>query len=545
MNYIEFIEDLETIYGVFSSSTKAFIKGVCAVVEKMRYYEEEGRRIRFRLAIGIGIREIIPRVYKLQMRELDNSMSENEIEGITYKALKNTLSCARDNNDVYAVVNDNKIETGIFFLDPENMRDLYEKLFENGFIVFECVCENTIVVKSNKYEQEIYLDMEEDKTKGYLSSFDGLKDYTGKENRWLSIFEQVKRECHGTICLFVGSDFDLDSLSEELTNKPQELSDINVLSNGGSANDSVESMHALQIFLSLLNHDGITIIDILGRVRSFNNICNIKKRDNQEGKQYTGSRHAAFDTIKGWKNQGLVAVYFQSQEGEIEFFSFDTGTEEETFNARVLDLYYTKENTEKFLQQLDEVKSHKDLKPTEGWIKENYYNFLIPVNNLMSIHTGINNYYHEKEAVEFLSFYFDNPEWRHLVDTEFSDNDQYDFLRMQSMIAIIACIIGNSYGHTWGAQEGLQNIFMSIPQGWFIEFFEKKMYFDPYLLQDLSFKAPCSRWKSIVKPLVMEKLSGIENVDQIIGDAFNYSEGYFFRVQVIISSRENDNRAYY
>ncbi len=530
------IDDIQDEFGIESSTlTDAFLSGVLGIVEKMRYYEEEGRRIQFRLVVGFSSKPDDLRLYKLQSKSIGSLTNDNDVSKTTYKAIKNVLSCSRENTDVYVIFDDDRVEAGLVFLDPEDVSYTFYSLLTNGFIVFDCLSENTILIKSSHTKIIKHLDFECDEG---ITTFDSMhcQDKNLRERYWAGVFEQVKRACHGTICLFVESEFDVGSLSERFVDSSMQLvEDITIAPSRSGGTDALESRHALQLFLSILNYDGITIVDVSGRIRSYNIICKLDGSDVDES--FSGSRHMAYDNIVKWDNSGLVAVYFQSQEGEIRFHDYIKDEDKEYFDSDVIERELNKEGARSFQLKYNETKAHINQIITDmnHHKRADYTGFFAVIQNLMAVHNGVDNFYREIEAVDRVEKCFEEgSEWNELIKDEFSKGDDYAFIRMRTLSVIFACIIGNSYGYSFAAQDSLLSILKMIPDVWVVEYFKDELYIDPYLLQDLRFTGPCVRWKSRIKELIEDRLSGLDDSGEIIKDAFEHNPGYFLRMMLFM-----------
>ena len=71
------------------------------------------------------------------------------------------------------------------------------------------------------------------------------------------------------------------------------------------------------LFMNMLNYDGITIIDNQGRLRAYNVF--VEPNSKKVGYIVGGARKRAAFYILSTKRKDIVGVYFQSHEGEVFF----------------------------------------------------------------------------------------------------------------------------------------------------------------------------------------------------------------------------------
>ena len=69
-----------------------------------------------------------------------------------------------------------------------------------------------------------------------------------------------------------------------------------------------------ELFIAMLNYDGITIVDNAGRIRAYNVFIN---NNNKLTNIVGGARKRAAYTVINSKVKKIIGVYFQSQDGEI------------------------------------------------------------------------------------------------------------------------------------------------------------------------------------------------------------------------------------
>lgn len=570
----------------------SYYEGLCELISKMRYYQEENRVIQFRLAIGNKYYSKyssledgkIPSRYCLCSKSFPcdyNSVSDEaiykKIREYTYLCLKKVLPSCSDNTDIYILLSGNEkeliIETGLYFLELGKSQTISNQFLNSGFMLSECIPENKIVFYSKAASGDdmcnginrktIFLDLnrhidqENDCVDFFSSSSKKSNDYY-----WRNVFERAKRNCHGTICLIVEPGFDIDDedFTKLLAKKASSIgSDICI----DSSSNSEQLRQSLQLFYSLLNYDGFTIIDTSGKVLAYNNIVALSEMngitDSVEGdcgSENLGSRHAAFNTMKRWdaSKLKLVAIYFQSQEGESEFFiydrfSFGITDSANLYNSKDFSKYYVSDelfsivNTNKsWLETLKKNININSLVPTpmDRASESNYVNFSNAVNNLLLVHRGIDNFYKEKSAVELLNWYFCDPTWKNVFISVIENDDGYKKLRKDSIDATLACIIGNFYGESRAAQEELKKLIEAIPFSWISEYFNENLYMNGYILEDLPFDKPYLRWNGQLKEYIYNLFEKNNQSKSSVKKAFELSMSDFARMRSMIFELEYD-----
>ena len=203
--------EMETHFGLTSTNiTKGFFMGICEVISQMRYYQEEGTHIEFRLAIGIDkLVTNLPRLYRLQQKELTecDTVSKEEIAKDVYGIIKKVIPCCKENNDIYVCLSLEKkeVSAGIYFLELNMTDQITHDFLDACYMIVECVKENLVQIiandKSSKERNVAFLkfDLNDLKTtqQGLLAN--DCKEKSTIVRYWKGVFEQVKRCCHGTM----------------------------------------------------------------------------------------------------------------------------------------------------------------------------------------------------------------------------------------------------------------------------------------------------------------------------------------------------------
>ena len=150
------------------------------------------------------------------------------------------------------------------------------------------------------------------------ASFSKLKTTKKKLNdikiMYHNTFKNCFRNIHGCICVVVDKDYvDKGFFADGIwLDHPIEFSKLFLQSN--SYNETKLSSYS-ELFMDMLNYDGITIVDNNGRIRAYNVF--VETDTGKESMILGGARKRAAFTVINSKAKKIVGVYFQSQEGEI------------------------------------------------------------------------------------------------------------------------------------------------------------------------------------------------------------------------------------
>jgi hypothetical protein len=152
------------------------------------------------------------------------------------------------------------------------------------------------------------------------ASFSKLKTSQKKlmeiKTLYRNIFKNVLKNVHGTICVVVDQDYDPyqdEFLADGIwLREPIPLSKTFLQTNQFSE----QKITAIaNVFFTMLNLDGITVIDNTGSILAYNVFveANLKTAGNIIG----GARKRAAYTIINSHKKNIIGVYFQSQDGEM------------------------------------------------------------------------------------------------------------------------------------------------------------------------------------------------------------------------------------
>ena len=129
-----------------------------------------------------------------------------------------------------------------------------------------------------------------------------------------NIFHSVLKGLHGTICMVVDKEFkDKAGVFQDGTWLKEPIEFIKLFMRSATFDENILRSYA-DVLKTMLDFDGITIIDNSGKIRAYNVF--IESTPNIENMIVGGARRRAAYSILHNKNKKIVGVYFQSQDGD-------------------------------------------------------------------------------------------------------------------------------------------------------------------------------------------------------------------------------------
>ena len=129
-----------------------------------------------------------------------------------------------------------------------------------------------------------------------------------------NIFESVLKRLHGTICMVVDKEFkDKNGVFQDGTWLKEPIEFIKLFIRSSTFDENILRSYA-DVLTTMLDFDGITIIDNAGRIRAYNVF--IESTQESQNKIIGGARRRAAYSILQNKNKKIIGVYFQSQDGD-------------------------------------------------------------------------------------------------------------------------------------------------------------------------------------------------------------------------------------
>ncbi len=480
---------------------EAVIDAIIEILPSVPHYQEENDHFTFRIIMGNGNPPMgwNRRIYSFSGDALENLFKER-----VKACLKDVIHFCKSGCDLIIQhltgreKSESCIQVGVFQSDIANAGETERALLEKGFLLIECVTRTKICINSHTPSGTsdhllIRFDLDENEFSDDLEDKD-MESYP--KGFWAGLFSQIKREVHGTICLFVDPSWDgnkdenFDSGKivfedfKEMQIKPDSMLD------SQSYRDLYEQNFIRKMFLSMLNYDGITVIDTNGCVRAFHCFVSIHRGKFTSG----GARHRAYRALANLfkDNESYKALYFQSQEGSVRFYyKFRVSS---TFDSTVMDKCYCPDDAvEKTKDGMQEPIDQRALSLAavmnatvpEGGAAIDESSFLSDyLNRLWDAHLGIDNFYNEPKPAEEL----------YAATSEMTEA-QWNQVNAERIINVpLICLIGNSYGYSTNAEPFLKDVLERIPKEIWELYFTNKFYEDTSLSSTLGSKNQESQW---------------------------------------------------
>ena len=280
----------------------------------------------------------IDKSYKIPIYEDDTASNFNS-------RLKPIIAIASNDWSIYIEQKDDKINYGLCkALNSIKDKDLLSSIETNETlkgktdkiycIIAKCVnfyCMNLSSLTGNKLTINFSLDP--DKTFNDNNDINLFVDATFSKLRttknklsdiktmYTNIFSKVVNEVKGAICVVVDKEYADNGFLEDGIWLTEPISFNKLFTNSKSYSE--EKLQAfVQLFIGMLQFDGITVVDNIGRIRAYNVFVNTenKRMKNIVG----GARKRAAYTIINSRKKHILGVYFQSHEGEIFYKGLKT-----------------------------------------------------------------------------------------------------------------------------------------------------------------------------------------------------------------------------
>lgn len=323
---------IETEWPEFPNRLSAQLINLCSTLGN---YEEEGTKLRPSILITNNIDVLIKSVknsHKLVIFEDENINAFRS-------NMKSLMPFSVHNWNIYLQINkDETIEYGLYksfnsikehsfntnlFLNEE----LHSKTDKTYAFLVQATSATALSFKGIKQnvlnlnftlESKKTLNFDEEISDFVDASFSKLRTTKNKliqiKTMYKNIFENVFNHIHGCICVVVDKDYkDEGFFSDGIWLKtPIEFSKLFTQTKSYSE-EKLTSFS--ELFMDMLNYDGITIIDNKGRIRAYNVF--VESDASKENNILGGARKRAAFTVINSKTPKIVGCYFQSQEGEI------------------------------------------------------------------------------------------------------------------------------------------------------------------------------------------------------------------------------------
>ena len=302
---------------------------------RLSSYEEEGVKIRPSIFITSNINAVvknIPNCYKLMIYKDADDSSFNQ-------RLKALLCFCKNDWHLYINYSSDGVEYGLIKL-LSSIKDVslnrlifkseHTKILESksqlininvvsgGMIILSGIKGNKTSICFNlnshveyEWDNKIQHFVEACVSKVQTKSQRKLNDI---KNIFYNIFQKLFKGLHGTICLIVDKDFvDKKGVFADGTWLKEPINFAKLFVQSKNFNEFKLSSYA-DIISTMLNYDGITILDNAGQIRAYNVFIESDPAVNK--KVVGGARRRATETLLNMKSRKIVGVYFQSQDGD-------------------------------------------------------------------------------------------------------------------------------------------------------------------------------------------------------------------------------------
>lgn len=297
-------------------------------------YEEEGQKIKPTILITDNINNILKNIPKSKKIIFYEDEDESNFRG----RIKALMCFCKNDWNIYINFGENGIEYGIVksltslkektLLQELSSKDTLEDISKKSSLVVinvfgGGVCKlfgargNTCSVCFNlnsdyeyNWDNEIadFVDACVSKIKTTKRKLQDIKNLLN------NIFHNVLKGLHGTICMVVDKDFkDKTGFFEDGTWLKEPIEFIKLFVRSTNFDENTLRSYA-DVLTTMLDFDGITIIDNAGRIRAYNVF--VESSSDKQNKVVGGARRRAAYSILHNKNKKIIGVYFQSQDGD-------------------------------------------------------------------------------------------------------------------------------------------------------------------------------------------------------------------------------------
>lgn len=313
-----------------------FLKKICS-------YEEEETKIFPHIIIGHNIES--KEFSKLFPMEIIHIAQESN-DKLFFKRLKPLLPFCNNGWRVYVDVGECKVNFGIVrnFSGIEGLTvdevlsdtqkedlDIIRQEYNIGYFMINPINRNELDLVAMDGENirinfsliQISQHSSEDQKEMFIRDFLSQSTDDKLYRAIKKIVDLFPQKLHGTICLiinekcnlpneqlmdgiFLDEPIDLVGIAKDVLSKKMNYTSDYVISLN-------EKFYAIsELFLDMLNFDGITVVDTSGRIRAYNVFIT---PDSGIEVTYGGARKRAAQALLDKKNSNYVGVYFQSQDG--------------------------------------------------------------------------------------------------------------------------------------------------------------------------------------------------------------------------------------
>lgn len=365
------------------------VEQIINMLYKLANYEEEGKKIRPSIILTSNISSVIkycPGSKKITFYE--------DIDSSNFKAhIKSLMVFCIRGWSIYLNFSENGIEYGIIkrlsSLKEESLtqmlsrQDVLDSISRRTSLVTltilgggvcrlsgargntTSVCFNLNSGGDYNWETDIY-----DFVEACVSKIKTTpRKLTDIKNLLYNILNNVLKDLHGTICLVVDKDFnDNSGLLSDGTWLKEPIEFVKLFMRSNHFDENTLRSFA-DVLATMLDFDGITIIDNSGRIRAYN----VFIESNNSQKIVGGARKRAAYTLLQSKVKRIIGVYFQSQDGD-NFYKEKSDLKKKKQKIKIVDGQVVTDTTDmlplEVIANLEIAKKKEQEKEKEKFAKE-------------------------------------------------------------------------------------------------------------------------------------------------------------------------------
>lgn len=297
-------------------------------------YEEEGVKLRPNILFTNNIdfvAKTIPNCYRISL------FSDTVTEVKFNYHIKKLAPFFKHNWIIFVNIKENDITYGICrVLNSIKEQNLSKLIFSSSvlkersdkisIVHVEPISNYTINLKSlkgeklsinNTLDDTKVTDWETEIKEFVDASFSKLRTTEKKLNEiktmYENVFDSVFKNIHGALCVIVDKDYEDNGFFSDGVWLKEPISFSKLFLRTKTYNESKLTAFC-ELFMDMLDYDGITIVDNTGRIRAYNVFVESNTRNiNVVG----GARKRAAYTVINSRRKRIIGVYFQSHDGEM------------------------------------------------------------------------------------------------------------------------------------------------------------------------------------------------------------------------------------
>lgn len=299
-------------------------------------YEEEGQKVKPRIIFTNNIDLVgkhVPNFYKLQLFcDKDEKMFVSRLkallifcmndwttyienkDGLYYYGICNVFNSIKE-KPLYQLIFENETLTSsdklnLFYLDALSSYAIDLRGVKGGDVIINfSINDSNFLNRDNAIQR--FVNATFSKLKTTKNKLGEIKTY------YDNILKKALNDIHGAICVVIDKDYeDKGFFSDGIwLEEPIEFSKTFLMTKSYS---EAKLNNIAQLFISMLNYDGITIVDNMGRIRAYNVFIKTEKfaRANAIFDGGGARKRAAYAVLNSGIKK-IIGLYFHSQEGEI------------------------------------------------------------------------------------------------------------------------------------------------------------------------------------------------------------------------------------